>query len=95
VIQQNASAAEEMASTTEELTGQSEQLVSALSFFRTGDEAGASTHRPGTKPSKPRPSVAQSNPKPHEHGPAASARQGVALRMKDRQDDLDGEFERY
>jgi methyl-accepting chemotaxis protein len=95
VIQQNASAAEEMASTTEELTGQSEQLVSALSFFRTGDEADAAARRPGTKTSKPRPSVAQSNPKPHEHGTAAPARQGVSLRMKDRQDDLDGEFERY
>ncbi len=95
VIQQNASAAEEMASTTEELTGQSEQLVGALSFFRTGDEGEASTHRPGTKTARPRPAVAQPNPKLHGHGPASVSKQGVSLRMKDRQDDLDGEFERY
>jgi methyl-accepting chemotaxis protein len=95
VIQQNASAAEEMASTTEELTGQSEQLVGALSFFRTGDEGDATTHRPGTKTVRQRPAVAQPNPKPHGHVPAAASKQGVSLRMKDRQDDLDGEFERY
>jgi len=95
VIQQNASAAEEMASTTEELTGQSEQLVSALSFFRTGDEADASARRPGTKAVRPRPSAPQTNPKPQGHVPAVAAKQGVSLRMKERQDDLDGEFERY
>jgi methyl-accepting chemotaxis protein len=95
VIQQNASAAEEMASTTEELTGQSEQLVSALSFFRTGDEAGTAAHRPVAKTARPRPSVSQLNTKPHGHGVPSAAKQGVSLRMKDRQDDLDGEFERY
>ncbi|HMG87993.1 MAG TPA: methyl-accepting chemotaxis protein [Terracidiphilus sp.] len=95
VIQQNASAAEEMASTTEELTGQSEQLVSALSFFHTGDEGDAPTHKPGMKAATPRPTVAQPNPKAHGHGPAPASKQGVSLRMKDRQDDLDGEFERY
>jgi len=33
VIQQNASAAEEMASTTEELAGQAEQLKGTIAFF--------------------------------------------------------------
>lgn len=36
VIRQNASAAEKMASTTEELTGQADQLLNALGFFGTG-----------------------------------------------------------
>ena len=45
VIQQNASAAEEMASTTKELTAQSDQLVSAIGFFRTGDSAPAAAAR--------------------------------------------------
>ena len=95
VIQQNASAAEEMASTTEELTGQSEQLVSALSFFRTGDEADASAHRPTSKSTKPHPSVHQPPLKAASHAAAVGAKHGVSLRLKDRQDDLDGEFERY
>ncbi|MGA8740041.1 MAG: methyl-accepting chemotaxis protein [Terracidiphilus sp.] len=95
VIQQNASAAEEMASTTEELTGQSEQLVSALSFFHTSDEAEAPSHRPASKAVKLRPAATQAAPKPTIHASAASATHGVSLRMKDKQDDLDGEFERY
>jgi methyl-accepting chemotaxis protein len=41
VIQQNAAAAEEIASTTEELSGQAETLQSAISFFRTGEQAHA------------------------------------------------------
>ena len=95
VIQQNASAAEEMASTTEELTGQSEQLVSALSFFRTGDEDDEPAHRPASKSAKPRPSPVQPALKSTRHAAATGAKNGVSLRMKDRQDDSDGEFERY
>ena len=110
VIQQNASAAEEMASTTEELTGQSEQLVGALSFFRTGEEQRAHRSAPprverpaaaspahdkpahaGTAPTKP--------PKPNGHDTspegAAMAKAGVALRLNDKHDELDAEFERY
>jgi methyl-accepting chemotaxis protein len=100
VIQQNASAAEEMASTTEELTGQSEQLVSALSFFRTGDEDQGRGRRPqhaahaATRASAPArmdrqpaaPSRAQSRP---------SSTGGVRLRMNERHEDSDTEFERY
>ncbi len=95
VIQQNASAAEEMASTTEELTGQSEQLVSALSFFHTGDEDAAPRQRPASKSAKLRPSLAHAVVKPTTHATATNTRNGVSLRMKDRQDDSDGEFERY
>ena len=95
VIQQNASAAEEMASTTEELTGQSAQLVSALSFFQTGDEPDTPAHKTALKAARPRQSSVP--PASKSTGPAAAhgARHGVSLRMKDRQDDLDGEFERY
>jgi len=96
VIQQNASASEEMASTTEELTGQSDQLVSALSFFHTGDEGGG---RRGTAAKTARPA--------HMAAPARTARPathtssgaktggGVNLRLKDKHDELDGEFERF
>jgi methyl-accepting chemotaxis protein len=95
VIQQNASAAEEMASTTEELTGQSEQLVSALSFFRTDDEEDAAARRPVQKTAKPHAPSVKPNPKPNGLGLSAGVKHGVSLRMKDRQDELDGEFERY
>jgi methyl-accepting chemotaxis protein len=104
VIQQNASAAEEMASTTEELTGQSDQLVSALSFFRTGDEDSApartngASRRSGSRTSAP---ASQRSMKPSS-GQAVSmgarpakAGGGVNLRLKDKHDELDGEFERY
>jgi methyl-accepting chemotaxis protein len=98
VIQQNASASEEMASTTEELTGQSDQLVSALSFFHTGDEDGA----PGRKSAKASRQAQAAPPRaarPMAHGPAAgakpAARAGVSLRLKDKHDELDGEFERF
>jgi len=99
VIQQNASASEEMASTTEELTGQSEQLVSALSFFHTGDEE--SSGRRAAKNGRPIHSAAPARPapgRPNRFAPPAArpaARGGVNLRLKDKQDDLDGEFERY
>jgi methyl-accepting chemotaxis protein len=95
VIQQNASAAEEMASTTEELTGQSEQLVSALSFFHTGDENEVPAHRQPSKSTKPRSSSVHPALKPTSHATAMGSQNGVSLRMKDRQDDSDGEFERY
>jgi len=94
VIQQNASAAEEMASTTEELTGQSEQLVSALSFFQTGDEEQVSARRPAAKSVKAHPAPSAAAVKPNGHA-AAGAKHGVQLRMKDKRDELDGEFERY
>jgi methyl-accepting chemotaxis protein len=95
VIQQNASAAEEMASTTEEMTGQSEQLVSALSFFNTGDEIDAPARHAPPRAVRPRSSVQVPALKSNGHVPPATAKQGVSLRMKDRRDDLDGEFERY
>jgi methyl-accepting chemotaxis protein len=90
VIQQNASAAEEMASTTEELSGQANQLVSALSFFHTGDEGQA--HRPAVaKAAKP-----SSRPAWKEM-PAQkpSAGGGATLQLHESSGDLDAEFERY
>jgi methyl-accepting chemotaxis protein len=92
VIQQNASASEEMASTTEELTGQSDQLMSALGFFRTGDEGHA-------HPSDAASARVQKSDGPG-HGTAgsaakATAKSGVALKLKEKGDNLDKEFERY
>jgi methyl-accepting chemotaxis protein len=103
VIQQNASASEEMASTTEELTGQSDQLVSALSFFQTGDEDNGRARKPVSAKSGRQPQAAPAKAsKPNGHGPnghggssGVKAGGGVSLRLKDKHDDLDGEFERY
>ncbi len=101
VIQQNASASEEMASTTEELTGQSDQLMSALGFFRTGEDASAHTARAATpKAARPTDSAAVKTNKPNGHGAPLSggkttAKSGVALKMKDKGDSLDKEFERF
>ena len=100
VIQQNASAAEEMASTTEELTGQSDQLVSALAFFQTGDEgeARAARRESRRRPAHARPAPAKAA-KPSGHGGGSCEKQlpkaGVNLRLNDKHDELDGEFERY
>jgi hypothetical protein len=74
-----------MASTTEELTGQSEQLVSALDFFRTRDEG--HTNRKTTRPDAKQPVSAA--------GSGTKAGSGINLRLKDKHDELDGEFERY
>jgi methyl-accepting chemotaxis protein len=100
VIQQNASASEEMAATTEELTAQSDQLVSALSFFRTGE----SGHTQSVRSTSARPvSRVEAAPhrasKPNGHatpsGTPPTAKAGVHLKLKDKADDLDKEFERY
>jgi methyl-accepting chemotaxis protein len=98
VIQQNASASEEMASTTEELTGQSDQLVSALAFFHTGNEEGVRARKPaGVKAARPVQAASARAAKPNGHSGSngTKAGGGVNLRLKDKHDDLDGEFERY
>jgi methyl-accepting chemotaxis protein len=99
VIQQNASAAEEMASTTEELTGQSEQLMSALSFFHTADgEEGGGRHPVAAKAAKHAPAIAAKGAKGNGHGSTpvkAAPKPGISLRLNDKHDELDAEFERY
>jgi len=100
VIQQNASAAEEMSSTTEELTGQSEQLVSALSFFQTrNEEVGHGRRSAAGNGAKHAPVAQAQTAKPNGHGPAPAAkaapRAGVNLRLNDKRDEADAEFERY
>ena len=97
-----------MASTTEELTSQSDQLVSALGFFRTGDEGHTATvHTAVAKPARHVEAAAAKAAKPNGHAArcceneAAKAGAGVNLRLKDKDkdkekaDDLDKEFERY
>jgi len=100
VIQQNASASEEMASTTEELTGQSDQLVSALGFFRTGNDAPARVARPAARVARVPDNSSAKPQKADGHGSPASgaktpAKSGVALKLKDKGDNLDKEFERF
>jgi methyl-accepting chemotaxis protein len=100
VIQQNASASEEMAATTEQLSSQSDQLVSALAFFRTGDDGHAAMrsapkavrHAEAPPPSKP---PKASHAVPMTKKAAAAGGGGVSLKMKDKGDDLDREFERF
>jgi methyl-accepting chemotaxis protein len=99
VIQQNASASEEMAATTEQLTAQSDQLVSALSFFRTGEDGHTSMARTaGVKPASRAEAAPRRASKPNVHAApsgAAAMKAGVHLKLKDKADDLDKEFERY
>jgi methyl-accepting chemotaxis protein len=96
VIQQNASASEEMASTTEELTGQSDQLVSALGFFHTRDENGEGRKNGGAKAVRSAHTAPARTANLAGHNSSgAKAAGGVNLRLKDKHDELDGEFERY
>jgi methyl-accepting chemotaxis protein len=100
VIQQNASASEEMASTTEELTGQADQLVSALSFFHTADADVSSARKPIASKVARQAQAAPARPqKACGHGPASAvktaSRGGVSLQLKEKHDELDGEYERY
>jgi hypothetical protein len=83
-----------MASTTEELTGQSDQLVSALGFFRTGDSGHArpASIQSETSLEKLQEAVA-SGVAPVV--PKKTANSGVALRMRDANDRIDKEFERF
>jgi methyl-accepting chemotaxis protein len=98
VIQQNASASEEMASTTEQLTGQADQLVSALSFFHTAEENSVRkavtpkvASQPQVTPAKP----VKTNSRGAGSGVKTTGKVGVSLRLKEKHDELDGEFERY
>ncbi len=98
VIQQNASASEQMAATTEQLTAQSDQLVSALSFFRTGDTGHTPAARvAGARPTHRSEAASQKPARPGSHAAPAGApsKAGVHLKLKDKGDDLDSEFERY
>jgi methyl-accepting chemotaxis protein len=58
VVQQNAGAAEEMASTAEELSSQATQLQDAIAYFKVGSENGngrfvpARAHRIATPPDR-------------------------------------------
>ena len=89
-----------MASTTEELTGQSDQLMGALGFFRTGEDGHASMQQSaGARSSRQVNAAPQRVSKPNSHavppGVKTAAKSGVSLRLKDKEDDLDKGFERY
>jgi len=97
VIQQNASAAEEMASTTEELTGQSDQLISALGFFHTGDSGQAPAPRTaGVRPSGSLNKLQEAVTRYAAPAtPKGTSKPGISLRMRESGDRIDKEFERY
>jgi methyl-accepting chemotaxis protein len=87
VIQQNASASEEMASTAEELLGQAEQLQDATSYFKVGE----AKWRDKRRTASPQTSQAARHDSPM---PSMNAVGGVELDMRP-EDDLDREFERF
>ncbi len=100
VIQQNASASEEMASTTEQLSAQSDQLVSALAFFKTGEDGHVQKARSAAPRAVKHTEVSFTKAsKPNGHAaPAAAktnAKAGVNLKLKEKGDELDKEFERF
>ena len=82
-----------MASTTEELSSQSEQLVSALAFFRTGDDGGHAAVRHVARPAErhaeapARPAKAAVHAAGSGKAMAAKAGAGVNLRLKDKDRD--------
>jgi len=83
VIQQNAASAEEMASTSEELSGQAAQMQSTMGFFRIG-YVGQTNRNPKV--------VTPTAPKPHalpESAPKVAPTQGINMDMEDE------EFERF
>ena len=86
-----------MASTTEELTGQSDQLISALGFFKTGDSGQA----PPVRSAGARNAGSLNNLQAavgHGVAPAAAkkaGKSGVALKMRETGDRVDKEFERF
>jgi hypothetical protein len=89
-----------MASTTEELTGQSDQLMSALGFFKTGDQPSGRAAR-AAAPRAARPAAASApRASAASSGGAVSARStskggGVSLKMGDSADNLDKDYERF
>jgi hypothetical protein len=89
-----------MASTTEELTGQADQLVGALAFFHTGDEDGTPARKAVAQRTARQAQAAPARPiKSNGYDPSLAAKtagkSGVNLRLKQKKDELDGEFERY
>ncbi len=88
VIQQNSASAEEVASTSEELTGQADALRMAISYFKLPESARscATTSAPAER------SAPQQLPSPSPSAAGHPADSGVRIHMGD-EDDRD--FERY
>ena len=99
VIQQNASASEEMAATTEEMASQSEQLVNALAYFRVEGKGLVSLRSSMRAVHSERESNPHGDAKIIDHHASTSggteARSGINLNLKDKERELDAEFERF
>jgi methyl-accepting chemotaxis protein len=91
VIQSNAAAAEELASTSEQLSGQAEQLQSAVGFFKL-DQVRLQA-APVRKVKAPGAALRKAAPKPPALSP--KKKQGVTLVMEDEQSGDDDQFERF
>ena len=88
VIQGNSAAAEEMASTSEELTAQASQLQDTIAFFNVGDKAVASVRSRATRtPQRMLPPVARKLSRPAK----VEEEHGIHIELKDSH----GDFERY
>ncbi|MDP4115203.1 MAG: methyl-accepting chemotaxis protein [Bacteroidota bacterium] len=88
VIQQNASASEELSSTASSLTSQAEQLLDAVSFFKTNEGQSKRVNRSKNTP------VANSSKSNNSNG-NGSGKKGFALDLGSKDYDLDNEFERF
>jgi len=90
VIQQNAGASEEMASTAEELASQAEQLQGTIAFFRIGSTAPPALRRQVRKQAQP-----ASYQKLSRAGTAGKAVSGLDINMCDTGSLLEVGFEKY
>ena len=102
MIQQNASATEEMASTCEELSGQAGQLQETIEFFKVVD-SGAAKRQKSARTQRAMARGLNASLRPGVHGPVQASRDGndvtkhggIAFDLDNGHDKLDNEFERF
>jgi len=94
VVQSNAGASEEMASTAEELSSQAQQLQSTISFFKIDDSGGnnMNKHSYVAKFAAPQPPVAHP---PKQKAIKHNVQEGKKLNMGTGPDSEDADFERF
>ena len=90
VIQSNSAAAEEMASTSEELSAQAAHLQEIIAFFKVGDTGGSAQYRQAMPPRRSLPAGGTSISK--GRGMTHPGGKGVQLALSDKSE---SEFERY
>ncbi|MEI7894597.1 MAG: hypothetical protein WCI05_15990, partial [Myxococcales bacterium] len=100
-IQQNASAAEEMAATTESLSGEAAQLLATVGFFKVGENESRTAMAPRAQhatSSKTEPRMARTPATKTKVLPSRSTSRketGIHLDLSSSSDQLDDSFEKY